>query len=636
MDSPEANTWDSSRTRSLIEQLWTLRHALLEAQQRIEPWLAAVDPAHRPSAINLVHYLELRQHDLRELQQGLAWMGVSSLGRAESHVLANVDKVLGLLHRVAGQPWQDLSSGEPAGIRRGSHLLLRHAQALFGPAPAARSVRIMVTLPSQAAQDEALVRGLVDAGMDVARINCAHDGPAEWAAMAEKVRRLAHAAGRPLKVLMDLGGPKLRTGAIADGPAVHKLRPARDAMGRVTAPARLGLRAAGSGQHVAGTDCTLGVDPDWLGQAAPGDQIQLVDTRGASRRLTVVECQPQGLLLESMETTYLGPQTELRLVGRRHRGLAPTPLLEVPARPGQLHLHRGQRLHLVAQGTGHDARPAGAGRRASMARIACTLPEALGQLRAGQQVWFDDGRIGAVVRRAGVRRVTLEITVARAGGERLAADKGINLPDTRLALPALTAKDLQDLALVARQADMVGLSFAQSASDVQLLRARLEELGAGHLGLVLKIETRQGFEQLPQMLLAAMTGPAAGVMIARGDLAVECGYERLAEVQEEILWACEAAHVPVVWATQVLETLAKTGLPSRAEVTDAAMAGRAECVMLNKGPHILEAMHTLNDILCRMREHQDKKRPLLRALKAWRLPPDPTPRSESHQPVVAG
>ena len=106
-------------------------------------------------------------------------------------------------------------------------------------------------------------------------------------------------------------------------------------------------------------------------------------------------------------------------------------------------------------------------------------------------------------------------------------------------------------------------------------------------------------------------------MIARGDLAVECGFERLAEVQEEILWVCEAAHMPVIWATQVLETLAKTGLPSRAEITDAAMGERAECVMLNKGPHILDAMRTLDDILRRMQAHQSKKRPLLRALKSW-------------------
>jgi pyruvate kinase len=253
--------------------------------------------------------------------------------------------------------------------------------------------------------------------------------------------------------------------------------------------------------------------------------------------------------------------------------------------------------------------------------VSCTLPEALRWVCKGDRVWFDDGRIGGKVLRTKPTRVEVEITHAREGGERLGGDKGINLPDTRLDLPALTARDLEDLEVVAQTADLVGLSFAQSAADVRTLRQRLAALGASRLGLVLKIETRRGFEKLPEILLAAMACPAAGVMIARGDLAVECGYERMAEVQEEILWACEAAHMPVVWATQVLETLAKTGLPSRAEITDAAMGERAECVMLNKGPHILDAIRTLDDILRRMLAHQSKKRPLLRALKAWSGPP---------------
>jgi Pyruvate kinase, barrel domain len=98
------------------------------------------------------------------------------------------------------------------------------------------------------------------------------------------------------------------------------------------------------------------------------------------------------------------------------------------------------------------------------------------------------------------------------------------------------------------------------------------------------------------------------------DLAVECVFERLAEVQEAILWLCEAAHVPVIWATQVLESLAKDGQPSRAEITDAAMSHRAECVMLNKGPYVMEAVHVLDDILHRMHGHQAKKRAMLREL----------------------
>jgi pyruvate kinase len=106
-------------------------------------------------------------------------------------------------------------------------------------------------------------------------------------------------------------------------------------------------------------------------------------------------------------------------------------------------------------------------------------------------------------------------------------------------------------------------------------------------------------------------------MIARGDLAVEIGYERLSEIQEEILWLCEAAHVPVIWATQVLESLVKRGMPSRGEFTDAAMAERAECVMLNKGPYIEEGIAVLDDVLRRMETHRIKRSAQLRPLGAW-------------------
>lgn len=195
----------------------------------------------------------------------------------------------------------------------------------------------------------------------------------------------------------------------------------------------------------------------------------------------------------------------------------------------------------------------------------------------------------------------------------LRADKGINLPDSRLDLPALNEKDVHDLRAVAALADMVALSFVQEVADVRQLCEHLRRLGREDMGLVLKIETRRGFENLRALMLEAMRWPHAGLMIARGDLAVECGYERMAEVQEEILWAAEAAHMPVIWATQVLETLARTGVPSRAEVSDAALGARAECVMLNKGPFIGEAVRTLDGILRRMHGLQYKKRPLLRA-----------------------
>lgn len=609
--------WDDAEADALIQELWALRRTMQADEVRLQAQGLHLGEGRLASAINLSHYLAMRRQDLRHLQERLARLGVSSLGRAETHVMANLDKVLGILHRLAGKPWSPLSQDEPTGFGSGRRLLERHARNLFGPLPQRRDVRIMVTLPSQAAHDPAWVDDLVAVGMDVARINCAHDHPAAWAAMAGAVRQAAAAAGRPVRVMMDVAGPKLRTGPIEAGPCVIRVKPERDAWGRVRAPAVFGLRPLGSDVPVPGAAVSLGVDPLWLADLAPGDPIGLDDARGAARTLTVVACGAAGAVVQAEQTLYLTPETVLH---RLHRGggtRCSTALGQIPPLPAALHLDRGDRLLVTARGLGRGASPAAPGRRARRARIACTLPEALPQVRVGHRVWFDDGRIGGVVRRCRATAIEVEITDVREGGDRLAADKGINLPDTELDLPALTPQDLEHLAVVARHADIVALSFAQSARDVALLQARLAELDAGHLGIVIKVETRRGFDRLPELLLAALSAPAAGVMIARGDLAVECGHERLAEVQEEILWACEAAHLPVVWATQVLESLAKTGRPSRAEITDAAMGGRAECVMLNKGPHILDAVRTLDDILVRMQQHQSKKRSLLRALSSW-------------------
>jgi pyruvate kinase len=249
------------------------------------------------------------------------------------------------------------------------------------------------------------------------------------------------------------------------------------------------------------------------------------------------------------------------------------------------------------------------------ATIGCTADQIFEDVESGDHIWFDDGKIGGIVERRERDRLHVRITRTPVRGARLRNEKGINLPDTALRLPAITDKDRADLTFVCDHADMVALSFVNSVEDVRELRAILTQRGDGQPAIVLKIETRRGFENLPAMLLEAMKSPRCAVMIARGDLAVECGFERMAEVQEEILWLCEAAHMPVIWATQVLESLAKGGMPSRAEVTDAAMANRAECVMLNKGPYILQAVQVLDDILRRMRGHQTKQTSMLRELR---------------------
>ncbi len=207
-------------------------------------------------------------------------------------------------------------------------------------------------------------------------------------------------------------------------------------------------------------------------------------------------------------------------------------------------------------------------------------------------------------------------------GEKFRSDMAINFPGTDLHISPLTEKDLVDLDFVVRHADLVGYSFVQRPADISVLLGELDARRARFgrktkVGIVAKIETARAVQSLPEIIVRAAGRGPFGVMIARGDLAVEVGYLRVAELQEEILWVCEAARIPVIWATQVLETLAKKGVPTRAEITDAAMAERAECAMLNKGPFILDAVQVLDSVLTRMAGHYRKKTATLRALHSW-------------------
>jgi pyruvate kinase len=356
-----------------------------------------------------------------------------------------------------------------------------------------------------------------------------------------------------------------------------------------------------------------------LAKLRVGDEVKFFDTRDAARSMQIVEEIDGSRWAESRLTSYVSTGTilhharntgtELALAGKAQVGvLSPD--------DNFLLLKKGDTLILTsASRSGKSAVHDERGHLLEPATIGVTLPEIFSDVRPNEMIWLDDGKIGGVIKSVKKNQIDVEITHARSKGERLRADKGINLPDSKLRLPALTQKDLADLPFVVKHADVVGLSFVNNDEDVHELQARLSELGGERLGIVLKIETLRGFVQLPKLLLAAMRSKRAGVMIARGDLAVECGYERMAEIQEEILWLCEAAHKPAIWATQVLENLAQKGQPSRAEITDAAMGGRAECVMLNKGPYILEAVRVLDDILQRMQSHRHKKKAMLRKLK---------------------
>ena len=620
--TPHATT---AQIDGFVEELIAIRTEMLGGAGAAPASLSAIHPDRRSSACNLIHYLTLRRHDLRSLQVGLATLGLSSLGRAEAHVLASLDAVIGALHALKGQQWTR-SDGSGPDFEAGDHLLAEQTEQLLGRPSHGRGVRIMVTMPSEAADDYSLVHDLVQQGMNCMRINCAHDDAARWMRMIDHLRRAETTVGVSCQILMDLGGPKLRTGPVEPGPAVAKIRPKRDLLGRVTAPARVWLTDRDAPQPPPSVaDACLPVAWSWLQRLQVGDRVTFQDARHARRRLQIADATGAGSWAESMKTAYFVPGMKLRWEGKGDgNGERESTIGDLPPLEPAIRLAQGDTLTLTkGLVPGRPASVDRSGQVLTPASIGCSLPQVFDDVRAGEPIWFDDGRIGGLIDRVDTNHLSVRITQAPVTGGLLRSDKGINLPESNLRVPALTPKDIDDLAFVVEHADMVALSFASSADDVELLQEHMTRLGNRQPAIVLKIETRRGFEQLPDMLMAAMKMPCAGVMIARGDLAVECGFERLAEVQEEILWISEAAHVPVIWATQVLETLAKHGIASRAEITDAAMGHRAECVMLNKGPHIVTAVRMLDDILKRMQAHHAKKSSMLRELRvAHALPTD--------------
>jgi hypothetical protein len=377
--------------------------------------------------------------------------------------------VLGALYALRQQPERVTWLGGVPDFTEGTQLLARHAAALLGPPPAARPVRIMVTMPSEAADDYALVRKLLQRGMDCMRVNCAHDDDAAWMQMIEHLERARLEIGRPCAVQMDLGGPKIRTGDIEPGPAVLKVKPVRDRLGAVVRPAVLGLVAVGAATPaVVGIDVTVPVDR--VPAAAPGDRLWFEDAQGRRRSMRVRHAAPGVLVVDVDRTAYILPGTRIQgAEGGPHCVVA-----ELPPTPGQIILRRGDVLRLLRRaGPGRAAATDGAGRSLSMAEIGITEAAIFDDLEPGHHVWLDDGKIGAVVRAVHVDGADVEVVMAAAGGSSLKAGKGVNLPDTVVSLPALTAVDLQHLDFVACHADLVGYSFVRSADDVLRLQAEL-------------------------------------------------------------------------------------------------------------------------------------------------------------------
>jgi pyruvate kinase len=480
----------------LLTQLDTLVADVRRKASRLRADWPPVEGDFEPSARNLAAYLALRQHDLRPFQHSLMALGLSSLGRLESRVIEGLDAVRASLAAICDAPVA--ARPAPEQFFAGTERLRARADELFQLSKSGRPVAILVTCPSEAADEPAFFERLARRRVEAIRINCAHDDATAWLRMIAHARAAGAGADWQFRVFMDLAGPKIRTGKVA------------------------------------------------------------VDT------------------------------------GAR--------------------LQRGDRLAIAYPGRLREARQA-----AGAAVAECTLDPAVAAARVADRVFYDDGKLGLVVEGKTVWGLIARVESCPDKGVRLKEEKALNFPDTDFAFGALTAKDLADLDVVARHADAVEYSFVQSPEDVVRLQEALAQRRPDwrRLGLVLKIETGHAIARLPDIIVQAAARQPTAVMIARGDLAVEIGFGRMAEMQEEILWLAEAAQVPVIWATQVLEHLVSKGTPLRGEMTDAAMAARAECVMLNKGAFLCEAIEALDRLLSRMSVHQHKKTPELRALRSW-------------------
>ncbi|WP_421798892.1 pyruvate kinase [Haliscomenobacter sp.] len=463
----------------LAAELKKIDDFMLQSEKDFSQLLDQVHPSQLANAVNLLHYLALRSLDIRELQDALHEAGLSSITSSESHVRG---QLLAIMQRlgIKVNPDHELFT-----YRSSKKSLAQKSAALFGPKQIDSVPYIMLTFDSKMADDYEKVKNMLQSGMNVARINCAHDDEATWFRMIEHVKRAEKITGLNCKIYMDLAGPKIRT-------VLRKKKKLKIALGQ---------------------------------------SILLIDE------------------------------------------------------------------YLLGQEKG---------------AIGCSLPGVCEQLNPGEIVLFDDGLIEARVEKTEAGKAKLQILRISSKKPFIKAEKGINFPDSILSTPALTEYDLACLPFILQHADIVGYSFVRNTQDMSQLQ---QALGSDHkLGLVIKIETPEAVKNLPDLLFSGLKEKNIGVMIARGDLAVEIGFERMSEIQEEILWICEAAHVPVIWATQVLDTLNKSGVATRSEVTDAAHAALAECVMINKGNHIIRTMEALRNILIRSGGHHVKKRYTFRPL----------------------
>lgn len=603
--------FDTQKLQDINSQIDLFLKKIDEYENLYQPQIANVHPNYAESAKNLIHYLALRSFDIDIYQKQLIDIGLPNTTSSESSVLSNLlifkTIINHLLNKENNIPEKDFITNNES-----KELLKKHSTALFGKVPENRRTRILVTQPTTAAEDTDFIKSLLDLGMNCARVNCAHDDEDIWGKIIANIKN----SDPNCKVMMDLGGPKLRTGKMKPGHKVIHIKPKRNTLGQVTSPAKIWLAPFGTlppeGEEF---DAIIPVNKKWLKKTRKGSFVVFRDSRDKKCKINIDKKEGNARWASCKDSAFvttgalLNVFLEKKSTSEIHTVHEILPLEEV------IFLYEEDLLRLDKEPIlGEPTKYNEEGNVTEIAHVSCTLPQIFENVAINEQIYFDDGKIEGIIKEINADHLIIKITNTKKNGGKLKSDKGINLPNSKLEISGLTEKDKTDLKFVSSYADAVNFSFVNNKQDVEDLLNEFKKLNSS-LGIVLKIETKESFKNLPSILLKAMENYPIGVMIARGDLAIETGWKNFAIIQEEISRVCEAAHLPDIWATQVLENLAKKGIPTRAEITDASIAQRAECVMLNKGPYIEKAVKMLDKILCKMQNIQKKKISLLPKLE---------------------
>lgn len=591
---------EQETARYALEELKKIQAAMLSRRLEV--------PACAPrngSCLNMQDFLTLKKFDLVALQHTLSDLGLSSLSRAHFHLLYTIEQEIALLQRVLGMEVEPgHGSASPTKVFKA---MADRSDFLKGTDKKPNAV--MITLPSEAATTS-FIEDVAMSDVDIFRINTAHDTPEAWHAMARKIQAMNTTTRRnnPIKIYTDLAGPKIRTGAILQESAVIELRPALCAQVRL-------VRSSGGKTTVPVEERdmhTIAIDDEFFDHLHKGDSIKVAHPENKNRVIKVQSCDAKTCIASFEKKIDLDERSQLILVDDPAEM---STVHHLPLVPQRIRLYTGDMLLLVVSDEEgcllqDDTR--------LKAKIACSNAEALAYVHEGDAVWIDDGKIGLKVERKTEAGLVCRVTRAKPKGTVLKAEKGINFPDTKLDIAALTDEDKANLLHVIGFSDIIGISFVQHASDIREMKALLQSHGREEIGIVAKIETKEAIRALPFILMELLSWEHSAVMLARGDLAIEVGFENLARSQEQVLELCEAAHTPVIYATQILEGMMKTALPSRAEVIDASLAQRADCIMLNKGPFALQTIDVLHKILGSMQPNFFRSLHLLPSVEEWR------------------